>query len=160
MSNDDRLIYLLSIAQQALKDHTNRTLAVEGIKVTLAQAAILLLLKKKDRRYMSEMGGVIGVDNSAMTRLVDRLEKAGLVKRQIDPENRRATLVLLTSAGNKEAAKALTVIKRINEEIRQDYSPEEVDTFKKILGGILQKFKAQSTGTLVVQSWSSRAAGK
>ncbi len=36
---------------------------------------------------MSEMGQVIGVDNSAMTRLVDRLEKSGLVKRQIDPEN-------------------------------------------------------------------------
>jgi len=142
MSNDDRLIYLLSIAQQALKDHTNRTLADKGGKVTLAQAAILLLLKQKDRRYMSEMGGVIGVDNSAMTRLVDRLEKAGLVKRQIDPENRRAIAILLTPAGRREAATALTVIKCINEEIRQDYLPAELDAFKKILGGILRKYKA------------------
>ncbi|HPG70786.1 MAG TPA: MarR family transcriptional regulator [Syntrophales bacterium] len=78
MSNDERLIYLLSIAQQALKDHTNRALAEGGGRVTLAQAAILLLLREKDGRYMSEMGQVIGVDNSAMTRLVDRLEKAGL----------------------------------------------------------------------------------
>lgn len=142
MSNDDRLIYLLSIAQQALKDHTNRTLADKGGKVTLAQAAILLLLKKKDRRYMSELGQIIGVDNSAMTRLVDRLEKAGLVKRQTDPENRRVTPVLLTPMGREEAVAALTVIKQINEEIKQDYSPAEVDAFKKILGGILRKYKA------------------
>ncbi len=160
MSNDDRLIYLLSIAQQALKDHTNRTLADKGGKVTLAQAAILFLLKEKDRRYMSEMGQIIGVDNSAMTRLVDRLEKAGLVKRQIDPGNRRAISILLMPAGRKEAAGALTVIKRINEEIRKDYSPAEVDAFKKILGGILRKFKAPSTSMPVLQSYSPRTAAK
>jgi len=146
MNNDDRLIYLLTIAQQALKDHTNRTLSDKGGKVTLAQAAILFLLKEKDGRYMSEMGQAIGVDSSAMTRLVDRLEKAGLVKRQIDPENRRAISILLTPAGREEATEALTVIKRINEEIKTDYSPAEVDAFKKILGGILRKFKAPSTG--------------
>ena len=142
MSSDDRLIYLLSIAQQALKDHTNRTLAKRGGKVTLAQAAILFLLRKKDGRYMSEMGQIIGVDNSAMTRLVDRLEKASLVQRRVDPENRRATPVLLTPAGREEATRALTIIKQINEKIKQDYSPEEVDAFKKILGGILRKYKA------------------
>jgi len=160
MSSDDRLIYLLSIVQQTLKDHTNRTLADKGGKVTLAQAAILFLLEEKDRRYMSEMGQVMGVDNSAMTRLVDRLEKAGLVKRRIDPENRRAISILLTPAGRKEAAVALTVIKRINEEIKKDYSPAEVDAFKKILGGILRKFKAPSTSMSVMQSCSPLATGK
>ncbi len=147
MSNDDRLIYLLSIAQQTLKDHTNRTLTDKGGKVTLAQAGILFLLKERDGQYMSEMGQVIGVDNSAMTRLVDRLERAGLVKRQIDPQNRRAILILLTPAGRKEAAQALTVVKFINEEIKKDYSPAEVDVFKKILSGILQKFKMPSTAS-------------
>ena len=160
MSNDDRLIYLLSVAQQALKDHTNRTLADKGGKVTLAQAAILFLLKEKDRRYMSEMGQVIGVDKAAMTRLVDRLEQAGLVQRQVDAANRRAISILLTPAGSEEAAAALSVIKRINAEIKKDYSPAEVDAFKKILSGIVRKFKAPSTGMSVVQSRSARAGGK
>jgi len=125
MSNDDRLIYLLSVAQQTLKDHTNRALAEKGGKVTLAQAGILFLLREKDGRYMSEMGQVIGVDNSAMTRLVDRLEKSGLVKRQIDPENRRAISVLLTEVGREEASGALKIIKSINEEIKRDIRPQK-----------------------------------
>jgi len=160
MSNDDRLIYLLSVAQQTLKDHTNRALAEKGGKVTLAQAGILFLLREKDGRYMSEMGQVIGVDNSAMTRLVDRLEKSGLVKRQIDPENRRAISVLLTEVGREEASGALKIIKSINEEIKKGYSPAEVDAFTKILGGILQKFKAPHASMSVMQSSSSREAGK
>jgi len=160
MGGDDRLIYLLSVAQQTLKDHTNRALAEKGGKVTLAQAGILFLLREKDGRYMSEMGQVIGVDNSAMTRLVDRLEKSGLVKRQIDPENRRAISVLLTEVGREEASGALKIIKSINEEIKKGYSPAEVDAFKKILGGILQKFKAPPASMSVMQSRSSREAGK
>ncbi|MDI9570690.1 MAG: MarR family transcriptional regulator [Pseudomonadota bacterium] len=140
MSNDERLIYLLSITQQALKDYTNRMLANKGGTVTLAQAGILFLLNKKDGQYMSELGQVIGVDSSAMTRLVDRLEKAGLVKRRIDPENRRAISILLTPAGRQEATAALTVIKRINKEIKEDYSPEELNAFKKVLSGILDKY--------------------
>jgi DNA-binding MarR family transcriptional regulator len=146
MRNDDRLIYLLSIAQQALKNHTNRAIADAGGKVTLAQGAILLLLRERDGRYMSEMGQVIGVDNSAMTRLVDRLEKAGLVRRKIDPENRRAISILLTPAGREEGTAAIAVIKRINREIKADHSPEEVEAFKKVLGGILRKFKAPLAG--------------
>jgi len=109
---------------------------------------------------MSEMGQVIGVDNSAMTRLVDRLEKSGLVKRQIDPENRRAISVLLTEVGREEASGALKIIKSINEEIKKGYSPAEVDAFTKILGGILQKFKAPHASMSVMQSSSSREAGK
>jgi len=109
---------------------------------------------------MSELGQMIAVDKSAMTRLVDRLEKAGLVKRQIDPENRRAISILLTPAGRKEAAGALIVIKRINEEIKKDCSPAEVDAFKKILGGILHKFKAPATSLSIIQSCSPRTAGK
>lgn len=128
--------------------------------MTLAQAGILFLLKEKDGRYMSEMGQVIGVDNSAMTRLVDRLERAGLVKRQIDPQNRRAISILLTPAGRKEVAQALTVIKFVNKEIKKDYLPEEVEAFKKILSGILQKFKMPSTGISMVQSRSSKLSGK
>jgi DNA-binding MarR family transcriptional regulator len=38
-------------------------------------------------------------DNSNLTRLVDRLEARGLVRRAADPHDRRVTLVQLTAAG-------------------------------------------------------------
>jgi len=54
----------------------------------------------------------------------------------------------------------VTVIKSINEEIKKDYSPAEVDAFKKILDGILQKFKAPSINMSAMQSRPPRAAGR
>ncbi|MCX5827379.1 MAG: MarR family transcriptional regulator, partial [Deltaproteobacteria bacterium] len=87
MTDDDRLIYLTSMAQQTLVHHTNAALSKAGLKVTTAQAGVLFFLKEKYMCIMSEIGQVFDIDNSAVTRLIDRLEKNGFVKRQVPPEN-------------------------------------------------------------------------
>jgi DNA-binding MarR family transcriptional regulator len=43
----------------------------------------------------------LGLDDTTATRLVDRLEAAGLAKRQSEEGDRRATVVVLTAAGGK-----------------------------------------------------------
>jgi len=141
MTDDDRLIYLTSMAQQTLVHHTNAELSKAGLKVTTAQAGILFFLKEKDMRMMSEIGQVFDIDNSAVTRLIDRLEKNGLVKRQIPPENRRAILIGITPEGLEEGKKAEMIIRTINGKIKEGFSPKEVESYKRILNGILEKFK-------------------
>lgn len=48
---------------------------------------------------LSQICNEILADNSNLTRLVDRLEARGLVRRAPDPRDRRVTLVQLTDAG-------------------------------------------------------------
>jgi DNA-binding MarR family transcriptional regulator len=48
-----------------------------------------------------ELGQVLVVDRSNVTGLLDRMEKAGWVKRSDDPEDRRVYRVSLTPAGRK-----------------------------------------------------------
>jgi DNA-binding MarR family transcriptional regulator len=143
MADDDRLIYLTSMAQQALIHHTNAVLAKAGVKVTTAQAGILFFLKKKDMCMMSEIGQVFDIDNSAVTRMIDRLEKSGLVKRQVPPENRRAILIGITPAGREEGEKAGMIMKAVNDRIKEGFAPEEVEAYKRILRGILEKCKEE-----------------
>ncbi len=143
MKSDDRLIYLLSMAKQALIDYTNKALLKEEVKLTIAQAGILFMLKQKNLCMMSELGQVYNIDNSAVTRLIDRLENNGLVERQVPPENRRAILIHITPRGLEEADKAKKVIKTINEEIKKGFTPEEIESYKKVLNGILEKFNAK-----------------
>jgi len=143
MTNDDRLIYLTSMAQQTLMHHTNAELSKAGLKVTIAQAGILFFLKQQDMCMMSEIGQAFDIDNSAVTRLIDRLEKNGLVKRQIPPENRRAILIRITPEGLEEGEKAGMIIRTVNGKIKEGFAPEEVESYKKILNGILEKFKEE-----------------
>ena len=143
MADNDRLIYLTSMAQQTLMHYTNAALSRAGLKVTTAQAGILFFLKQKDMCMMSEIGEVFNIDNSAVTRLIDRLEKNGLVKRQVPPENRRAILICITPEGLEEEKKAQMIIRSINGKIKESFTPKEVASYKKILNGILEKFKVE-----------------
>jgi hypothetical protein len=59
--------------------------------------------------------------NSAITGLVDRLEKLGFIARAESP------------AGLEEIEKAKGVIRRVNEEIKEGFKAEEIDAFKKVL---------------------------
>jgi DNA-binding MarR family transcriptional regulator len=141
MKRDDRLIFLLSTAQQAVKNYTNKLLASEGLRITVAQSGILFLLKQRDRRIISELGRILGVENSAMTGLVDRLEKAGFVTRVSDPEDRRALRVCSTPAGLEEVEKAKPIIRRVNDEIKASFSAQEIEVLKAVLDGISSKFR-------------------
>ena len=140
MNGDDRLIFLLATAQQAVKKHANKTLAAEGVRITIAQSGVLFLLKRRDRRMISEIGKILGIENSAMTGLVDRLEKSGFVIRVTDPADRRASLISATHAGLDEAAKAKPVIRRINATIKTGFSENEIEVFRSVLGSIMRTF--------------------
>ena len=54
------------------------------------------------RRSAGELAKLSELSSGAMTNRLDRLEKAGLVKRLADPNDRRGVLVELTKGGSKK----------------------------------------------------------
>jgi DNA-binding MarR family transcriptional regulator len=52
---------------------------------------------------MSDLAGSLGLAESTTTRLVDRLETAGLVRRGTSPSDRRCVVAGLTSEGRRVA---------------------------------------------------------
>ncbi|MCJ7810232.1 MAG: MarR family transcriptional regulator [Desulfobulbaceae bacterium] len=138
---DDRLIYLIFTAQHRLRMHIRDQLTAAGVKITLEQAGILFLLKAENGQAMSQLSRLLLLDNSTVTGLIDRLEKSGFVLRKADPKDRRIFLIHITGQGIKEVDKAKPVINKVNEEIRTDFSMEEMESFKKILNSFVAKFK-------------------
>jgi DNA-binding MarR family transcriptional regulator len=69
-----------------------------GCDLTAAQAQMLCSLT--DRSVgMAELSGLLGLERSSLTGLVDRAEQRGLVVRESDPHDRRAVKITLTPAG-------------------------------------------------------------
>jgi len=141
MAKDDRLIFLLLTAQQKLRNYLTNELAKDGVKTTIAQGGILALLKQNNGRTMTELSQILSIDNSTITGLIDRLEKAGFAKRISHPQDRRVSQIIITPEGIEEATRSIRVMKRVNEEIKSDFAPDEVEAFKNILGSFFEKFK-------------------
>lgn len=69
-----------------------------GCDLTVSQAQLLCTLA--DRSIgMAELSGLLGLERSSLTGLVDRAEQRGFVVRAADPTDRRAVRVTLTPVG-------------------------------------------------------------
>ena len=67
---------------------------------------LLELNAAPDRRLrMQELANRVVLSRTRVSRLVDELERAGLVTREPDPDDRRASFAVLTPAGRRELRK-------------------------------------------------------
>ena len=139
MKTDDRLIYLLFMAQQKLRTYINNALSQEDMKTTLSQTGILFLLRQEDGQSMTQLSNALDIDNSTLTGLIDRMERSGLVTRRPGDSDRRAFRISITPQGLKESNRAGPLIRKINEEIKSGFSREEIETFKRVLGSLIDK---------------------
>lgn len=81
---------------------------------------------------MRVIGSRLQVHPTSVTNAVDRLEAAGLVRREPHPSDRRATLVAITDAGRDVAAAAT---KDLNAEVFTDpgLTPDDVAAVTTVL---------------------------
>ncbi|MEU9607442.1 MarR family winged helix-turn-helix transcriptional regulator [Streptomyces sp. NPDC048057] len=68
-----------------------------GSRISLICKCVSLLALDPGPRTTGEIADLTGLTSGSATRLVDRLQKAGLAERHSDPHDRRKTLVTLTS---------------------------------------------------------------
>src|ERR1700732_2519401 len=94
-------------AQAALLRHLESDL-IEKEDMTLAEFDVLIQLRMApDRRLrMTELSDRVRLRHSGVTRLVDRLTHAGLVKRTRCDSDRRGTFATLTAAGKARLRRA------------------------------------------------------
>lgn len=72
---------------------------LETASLTPLEFAVLHRLSTASGRRLTDIGAALLCVKSTITRVVDRLEAAGLVLRTPDPDDRRAQRLLLTEAG-------------------------------------------------------------
>ncbi|MFJ4650439.1 MarR family winged helix-turn-helix transcriptional regulator [Nocardia sp. NPDC088792] len=65
---------------------------------------ILSALARIGARSAADLAAEVGLDRSGVTRRATRLEEAGLIRRDPDPTDRRASLLVLTDEGNRTVA--------------------------------------------------------
>jgi DNA-binding MarR family transcriptional regulator len=70
---------------------------------------------------------------SSLTPVVDALEEAGLVRREVDPANRRSTLLVLTSEGRQMSERARDARRQAGEELFVVLSQEQREQLGELL---------------------------
>jgi len=79
---------------------------LDAIGLTYPQYLVMLVLWEQDSPTVSELGERLSLDSGTLTPLLKRMEAAGLVQRQRDPQDERRVRIALTSTGQALRAQA------------------------------------------------------
>src|SRR4028118_770281 len=80
---------------------------------------VLTYLRSYAPTAIGELVQVFGIKQSTFTSLLDRLEKAGYVRREINPEDRRSFLIHIRDEGRELAVRLNQCLEALGEESRQ-----------------------------------------
>jgi DNA-binding MarR family transcriptional regulator len=94
---------------------------------------VLAALREKDGRRMGDLSETTSIEVSTLTRLVDNMEKSGLVERRRDAEDARAVALHVTAAGRRLTRRILPIAKRYEAVALKGFSAREAETLKKAL---------------------------
>ncbi len=96
---DESIGYLLRKLMMSLQRHTDAKMQERGL--THSQWGPLLLIASGKGDTASALARELEVDNGAMTRMIDRLEAKGMLKRVWGEKDRRVAHLELTKAGEE-----------------------------------------------------------
>ncbi|HIT02530.1 MAG TPA: MarR family transcriptional regulator [Firmicutes bacterium] len=130
--------YLLTGAQHEVFQLMSERLM--PYEVTPGQYGVLACLWEKDESNPKEIAQALGLENSTMSGILDRMQKKGLIDRGVDPEDRRCVHVRLSPRGRELKEPVLQVVAQVNEEIWSQFSPQDADTLRRCLKTIQQKY--------------------
>jgi DNA-binding MarR family transcriptional regulator len=127
--------YLIGHTRKALLEEIDRELA--PLDLTAAQYIILSSLSHLQIATAADLCSGIVYDPGAMTRLIDRLELKGFVRRQRQPGDRRRVNLELTEEGKALCPKMNVVVVRVLNRFLAGFTKKEVRELERFLRRIL-----------------------
>jgi DNA-binding MarR family transcriptional regulator len=130
------------LAQVSKLHHSRAHELLEAIGLYRGQPPVLRALWEREGLTHGELAERTRVTPATMTRMIQRMERAGFVVRRSDAGDERISRVYLTEAGRAVQAEVQQVLRRLEAETFAGFSDEE----RALLRGYLLRLR----GNLVV----------
>ena len=129
---------LLRVHSALVKALDAELLAQHALPLTSYEVLINLQAAPGRRRRMAELADGVLLSRSGMTRLVDRLERDGLLERDACTSDGRGTFAVLTDKGEELLSQARrTHLDGVRERFLQHYSETELDQLAGLWNRVL-----------------------
>ncbi|XID74983.1 MarR family winged helix-turn-helix transcriptional regulator [Alkanindiges sp. WGS2144] len=140
MANMPFLVFLLNSCQRRVQ-HWIEAQSPESERLSAAQAGVLFVLEKQDGILLGEVASQLDIVPSAISGLIDRMQKQQLVHRQKCPQDGRAIRLWLTTQGRARLLPIKNQLATLNRKLGQGFTPDELGIVERWLKHIHQEFQ-------------------
>ncbi|GGE38905.1 MarR family transcriptional regulator [Agaricicola taiwanensis] len=107
--------------------------------LTHSRARLILHLAKNGEATQTQLADAMDVEQPTMVRLIDGLEKIGLLERQVMENDRRSKRVVLTEAASTQADGVLSFSNQLRNEILEEIDEEDLLAAIRVLRAVSGK---------------------
>jgi MarR family 2-MHQ and catechol resistance regulon transcriptional repressor len=125
------MLATLERAAHLIGTHLERTAGELGI--THAEAHVLAQVARRGPTPIAVLHREFGRKRSTLTNVLDRLESRGLVRRELNPADRRSFVVHLTARGERAAARVLAVLDELERRVRTSVAERDLQGLEAVV---------------------------
>jgi DNA-binding MarR family transcriptional regulator len=140
--SDEAVGALVAVARKALGEEFDRELA--PLELNTAQALVIVMLADERAGTAADMCRTLSHDAGAMTRIIDKLEAMGLVRRVREAHDRRSARLELTREGRAMHAQVTRVQVEVLNRMLRGFSRAEARTLEGLLKRILDNANGEA----------------
>ncbi|SFI32467.1 transcriptional regulator, MarR family [Collimonas sp. OK307] len=112
--------------------------ALKELDITMQQMGVILSMARNMASTPFELSKLLKIDTGLMTRMLDKLEKQGLLVRSRSVDDRRSVNLELTAKGRQTAKKIPTIAPNVLNQRLKNFTPAEFIEFHRLLGKFLE----------------------
>ena len=131
--------YLMARARASLLSGLDAELAPFGLNAM--QYAVLKHLTDGSARTAADLCRAMYYDTGSMTRILDRLEERGLLRRERCREDRRVVFLRVAAAGRAQLPRLRAAGNRVVNDHLAGFNSAEVENLKSYLGRMIENGK-------------------
>lgn len=121
-----------------IKVFTLRACKEHNFEITPEQFTILDAILKNEKIYQRQLGIILGKDRANVARLINILEKKGLIKKVVSSNGRQINMLEITKKGIEIQQKMNIVIEKLRSSYLNNVTNEELENCIKTLVKIKQ----------------------
>lgn len=140
--SDELLVTSIGKLRNLLHRVLKQRYAVEAdVKLTVEEFILLNMIEAHTDQILQNIAIATGKNKSVVMRMIDSLEKKGLAKRTVNPEDRRENLLSITKRGVVVLSQYQQIEKRLSNELLSGIPSEKIACFFEVAEVISKKVK-------------------
>ncbi|MGB3212210.1 MAG: MarR family transcriptional regulator [Desulforhopalus sp.] len=141
-NSEYQLFLKLNLAQRVLMKSVDRDLR-DKFGTGATQIAALLYLDQNNGCLLVDLSRELLQNKSAITTLVERMERNNLLQKIPSPTDKRATQLFISCKGKFMIKQAIPYVASYNQDIVKAFKSNELETVTRFLDTIIDKFETE-----------------
>jgi len=112
LKNHETIDYFLKIVWQTVANRYNQLVTEFGITQSIGY--LLINIDEHEGTTVSQAAALLGLKSTSLSRMLNQLEKTGLIYRELNPGDKRSVKIYLTDLGKEKRHLARGIVKQFN----------------------------------------------